>query len=54
VGGLILIDDYSNNMATNNLYLRPAKAVDFIIDTFKNEITSFETSEGQMVIKKNK
>lgn len=51
-GGLILIDDYNNNMATNDLLLRPTKAVDFIIKSFKNEISFFETDEGQMVIRK--
>jgi predicted O-methyltransferase YrrM len=53
-GGLILIDDYRNNMSTKDLSLRPTKAVNFVIQSFENEVSSFKTPEGQMVIKKNK
>jgi predicted O-methyltransferase YrrM len=50
--GLILIDDYKNNMATNDLYLRPTRAVDFVLDSFKKDVSFYKTEENQMVIKK--
>ena len=49
-GGLIIVDDYENNMATNNPLLRPKDAVDFIVKSFDNEIEFSLTPEQQAVI----
>jgi predicted O-methyltransferase YrrM len=52
VGGILIVDDYSNNMATNDTSLRATMSVDFVVSTFKNEVVHFVTEEGQMVIKR--
>ena len=49
-GGLIIVDDYNNRMATDNPMLRPKTAVDFIIKSFDNEVEFFTTPAGQAVI----
>jgi len=49
-GGVIIVDDYDNNMATNNRLLRPRDAVDFVVKSFDNEIEFFTTPEQQAVI----
>jgi len=37
--GVIIIDDYLNHMATDNLKLRPRAAVDFVASSFDQEFT---------------
>jgi hypothetical protein len=49
-GGVIIVDDYNNNMATDNKLLRPKDAVDFVVKSFDNEIEFFTTPEQQAVI----
>jgi predicted O-methyltransferase YrrM len=49
-GGVIIVDDYLNNMATNNPLLRPRDAVDFVVRSFDNEIEFSLTAERQAVI----
>jgi predicted O-methyltransferase YrrM len=49
-GGVIIVDDYNNNMATNNTMLRPKDAVDFVVKSFDNELEFFTTPEQQAVI----
>ena len=49
-GGVVIVDDYNNNMATNNPLLRPKDAVDFIVKSFDNEIEFSLTPEQQAVI----
>lgn len=49
-GGIIIVDDYNNSMATNNPLLRPKDAVDFIVKSFDNEIEFSLTPEQQAVI----
>ena len=49
-GGMIIVDDYKNQMATKNTLLQPRKAVDFVVETFDNEVESFVTPEHQAVI----
>lgn len=49
-GGVIIVDDYDNNMATNNPLLRPKSAVDFVVKSFDNEIEFSLTQEHQAVI----
>lgn len=48
--GVLIVDDYMNNMATNNPLLRPKDAVDFIVKSFGDEIEFFTTPEKQAVI----
>lgn len=38
-GGVIIVDDYLNNMATTKKELRPKTAVDFVADTFKDQLS---------------
>jgi predicted O-methyltransferase YrrM len=52
VGGILIVDDYSNNMATSDISLRATMSVDFVVSSFKSEITHYVTEEGQMVIKR--
>ena len=49
-GGIIIVDDYNNNMSTNNPLLRPKDAVDFVVKSFDNEIEFSLTPEQQAVI----
>lgn len=49
-GGVLIVDDYMNNMATNNPLLRPKDAVDFIVKSFGDEVEFFTTPEKQAVI----
>lgn len=49
-GGVVIVDDYTNNMATNNPLLRPKDAVDFIVKSFDNEVEFSLTPEQQAVI----
>lgn len=49
-GGVLIVDDYLNNMATNNPLLRPKDAVDFVVKSFGNEVEFFTTPEKQAVI----
>ena len=49
-GGVLIVDDYMNNMATNNPLLRPKDAVDFVVKSFGNELEFFTTPEKQAVI----
>jgi predicted O-methyltransferase YrrM len=49
-GGVIIVDDYLNNMATKNSLLRPKDAVDFVVKSFDNEIEFSITPEQQAVI----
>lgn len=49
-GGLIIVDDYLNKMATDDLSLRPREAVDFVVKSFNNEIEFFVTPDEQAVI----
>lgn len=49
-GGVLIVDDYMNNMATNNPLLRPKDAVDFIVKSFGDSIEFFTTPEKQAVI----
>jgi predicted O-methyltransferase YrrM len=49
-GGVIIIDDYNNNMATKDPALRPRTAVDFIVETFDSEVEFYKTPEQQAVI----
>jgi predicted O-methyltransferase YrrM len=53
-GGIILVDDYTNNMKTKNELLRPQAAVDFIVKSFGNEISFKETRESQAVLQRIK
>lgn len=46
-GGVILIDDYMNPMATTNRKLRPQDAVDFISTTFEDEASFTALPNGQ-------
>ena len=48
--GVLIVDDYMNNMATNNPLLRPRDAVNFIVKSFGDEIEFFTTPEKQAVI----
>lgn len=50
VGGIIIIDDYMNNMSTNNKLLRPKDAVDFVVNSFASDVDFFITPETQAVI----
>lgn len=54
VGGIIIVDDYLNNMSTNNKLLRPKEAVDFVVQTFDDAVDFFTTPEKQAVIIRNK
>lgn len=49
-GGVLIVDDYMNNMATNNPLLRPRDAVDFVVKSFGEEVEFFTTPEKQAVI----
>ena len=51
-GGVIVVDDYNNGMATNDTRLRPKKAVDFIVSTMNNDVKFYMTKEKQAVIVK--
>lgn len=48
--GVLIVDDYMNNMATNNPLLRPKDAVDFIVKSFGDTVEFFTTPEKQAVI----
>lgn len=50
--GILIVDDYKNNMGTEDMNLRPTEAADFILNTMKKELLYKETAEGQMVIKR--
>lgn len=54
VGGIAIVDDYSNKMHTRSEYLRPKKAVDFIVDSMKDELLFSTTREMQAVIQRIK
>lgn len=49
-GGVIIVDDYMNSMATKDTALRPRTAVDFIVETFDSEVEFYTTPEKQAVI----
>ena len=49
-GGVIIVDDYLNKMATNNQMLRPKTAVDFIVKSMDDEFDFFTTPENQGVL----
>lgn len=49
-GGVIVVDDYDNSMATSDMRLRPKKAVDFIVSTMNNDVQFYKTKERQAVI----
>ena len=49
-GGIIIVDDYLNNMATKSSLLRPKDAVDFVVNSFGNEVKFSLTPERQAVI----
>lgn len=49
-GGVIIVDDYKNNMQTGNPKLRPRDAVDFFASSLENEIEFYVTRERQAVI----
>lgn len=53
-GGLAIVDDYHNSMSTKSEYLRPKKAVDFIVDSMKDELLFSTTREMQAVIQRIK
>jgi predicted O-methyltransferase YrrM len=48
--GIIVVDDYANNMGTKSLKLRPKKAVDFVVTSFGSEVEFSLTPERQAVI----
>ncbi len=50
--GILIVDDYRNNMGTEDMNLRPTEAVDFVLNSMKNELVYKETEESQMVIKR--
>lgn len=50
--GILIVDDYKNNMGTANKTLRATEAVDFIIRSMSNELEAKETEQGQMLIKR--
>ena len=54
VGGMIVVDDYMNNMRTGDVLLRPKHAVDFVVKTFNDEVNFFTTRQKQAVIIRNK
>lgn len=49
-GGIIIVDDYLNNMATKNPKLRPKDAVDFVVTSFGSGVGFSLTPKGQAVI----
>ena len=49
-GGIIIIDDYLNRMATDDPLLRPKDAVDFVVKSFGNEVDFSLTPQKQAVI----
>ena len=49
-GGIVIVDDYLNMMATDDLMLRPKEAVDFIVNTFQREVKFLQTKKQQAVI----
>lgn len=49
-GGMIIVDDYLNQMATKIKTLRPQAAVDFVVKSFGNEVKFMTTPESQAVI----
>ena len=49
-GGVLIVDDYMNQMGTKNPLLRPKDAVDFIVKSFGDEVEFFTTPEKQAVI----
>ena len=49
-GGIVIVDDYLNMMATDDLMLRPKEAVDFIVKTFQREVKFMTTKNQQAVI----
>ena len=49
-GGVIVVDDYLNGMNTSDLKLRPKQAVDFVVETFDNQVEFFVTPDRQAVI----
>jgi len=53
-GGIIIVDDYLNNMATNSPLFRPKDAVDFVVKSFGNEVEFSITPERQAVIIRKK
>ena len=53
VGGVIIVDDYLNNMSTNNKLLRPKGAVDFVVSSFGDSVSFSMTPETQAVIIRN-
>jgi len=53
IGGIIIVDDYMNTMATKNELLRPKKAVDFVVSSFGDSVSFSITPERQAVITRN-
>ena len=51
-GGVVIIDDYNNNMATADQMLRPKRAVDFLATTFEKEFMFYVSPSGQAVFVK--
>ena len=49
-GGMIIVDDYLNQMATTVKTLRPQAAVDFVVKSFGKEVEFGTTAEKQAVI----
>lgn len=49
-GGIIIVDDYLNQMATTVQALRPQAAVDFVVRSFGKEVGFGTTAEKQAVI----
>ena len=51
-GGVVIVDDYHNRMGTDDLMLRPKRAVDFLATTFEKEFVFYVTPSGQAVFVK--
>ena len=49
-GGIIIVDDYLNHMATKSPLLRPKDAVDFVVTSFGNEVGFSLTPQRQAII----
>lgn len=53
-GGVMIVDDYLNEMATNDPLLRPKHAVDFVVKSLGNGVEFMVTKERQAVLRKTK
>lgn len=49
-GGVMILDDYNNVMATNNEMLRVKPAVDFFVKLYEDDINFGKTKSGQAYI----